>query len=104
VLLLHALAYVEQGRIVWSLHPVHALLVIPALVMCFFDWMLAARGVPYHPAVTGIISFVLALVLVRNALADSFGNWWIVSVFVLSAIPAAVCSWLSSEKQNGTAA
>ena len=69
--------------------------VIPFLVLCFFDWILAARNTSYRPAVVAAISFVLALLLIRNALAEFFGFWWAVAVFVLSAIPAAVCSWLS---------
>jgi hypothetical protein len=95
------LSYVAEGRVIWqhiNLPLMYAFTVIPFLVLCFFDWMLAARNTPYRPAVVAAISFVLALLLIRRALADSFGNWWAVAVFVLSAIPAVVCSWLSGEK------
>jgi len=101
-----ALTYLAEGRVVWQnlQHPaMYGFLAVPFLLLCALDALLAAQRVPYRPIFTGLASFAIVLILLRSIFAEVFGSFWLLYVFAFSAIPAALCSWLSSEKQNGGA-
>jgi hypothetical protein len=98
-----ALTYIAEGRVVWQnlQHPwMYVFLAMPFLLLCALDALLAAQRVPYRPIFTGLASFALVLILLRNIFAEDFGSFWLLYVCAFSAMPAAVCSWLSSEKQE----
>ena len=96
------LTYIAEGRVVWQnlQHPaMYAFLAVPFLLLCGLDAILAAQRVPHRPLFTGLASFAFVLVLTRNLFAEAFGSFWLLYIFAFSAIPAAVCSWLSSKRR-----
>lgn len=67
----------------------------PGLVVALADWLVAKTPIP---AVIGTTLFVyVALVLY---LAWDGSAKYIFVLGLIGAIPAAVCSWLSSDRQN----
>jgi FtsH-binding integral membrane protein len=77
---------------------------IPAWVSAAVDWKLSAKPIYlrlFGTAVTGAVAVMAALVSLHfEEILSDYAGFLIVAL--IGAIPAAVCSWLSSEKQNGT--
>jgi ABC-type branched-subunit amino acid transport system permease subunit len=99
-----ASVYIAAGRFVWlnlQQQLIYAIVGVSFLLLCGLDAIL--QRLQYRPVLIGLASFAIALLLTRDLSVEPFERWWLAHVFVCSAIPAAVCSWLSSEKQNGRA-
>ena len=76
---------------------------IPALSTAGIDWKLSAK-----PTYLRIVGTTFAGAVITGSIAfflwDGFSEFFpALMATLVGAIPAAVCSWLSSEKQNGRA-
>jgi hypothetical protein len=95
---LYAVLYILTGAEVDSLSgPAFCYLMFigPALVVALVDWGAARTRIP------SVIAATLFACLV-SVLAVTWAGTIDVLVFgLVGAIPAALCSWLSREKQNG---
>src|SRR6516225_3768664 len=76
----------------------------------FLDWLTAGMNwkLSEKPTYLGIVGTTFAGAVITGSIAfflwDGFREFFPALVATLvGAIPAAVCSWLSSEKQNGRA-
>jgi hypothetical protein len=77
---------------------------VPAIALAFVDWFLAAR-LRLTPRVvsTALVGYAIALAVALTAWDRSI--WFETLIFPLAgAVPAAICSWLSDEKQSGAKA
>jgi hypothetical protein len=78
--------------------------IIPAWLTAGMDWALSAK-----PTYLRIVGTAVTGALITDSVAlfmwGFFAGYWpVLMAGLVGAIPAAVCSWLSSEKQNGSAA
>src|SRR5262245_7953422 len=84
------------------LAPAYPIAIIPAWLMAGMDWKLSAK-----PTYLRIVGTTLAGALMTASVAFFMGDgppgefFPALMVALVGAVPAAVCSWLSSEKQNG---
>ena len=89
--------FLEMGLLFWMLGYAYLLAVIPAWLTAGVDWALSAK--PFYlrlvatMAVAAIMAELIAHSLGQRGEALTFG--------LIGAIPAAICSSLSSVKQNG---
>jgi hypothetical protein len=83
--------------VAWS----YAIGVLPAIALAFVDWFLAARlGALRRIASVALVALLMGILFTLST-SDS-SAWFDRLIFGLAnAIPAAICSWLSGEKQNG---
>jgi branched-subunit amino acid transport protein len=77
--------------------------IIPAWLTAGADWALSAK-----PTYLRIVGTAVAGAVITDSVAlfmwGFFAGYWpVLMAGLVGAIPAAVCSWLSSEKQNGRA-
>jgi hypothetical protein len=70
----------------------------PGLVLALVDWLVAKTPIP---AVIGTTLFAYGALVLFLAWDGSAKD--ILALGLIGAIPAAVCSWLSSGKPNGRA-
>ena len=68
---------------------------VPALIVCLVDWYLARRNIDYRPVWCALLGVVVSspLIVVNPSQINSV-RWMLFGLF--GAVPAAVCSWLSS--------
>jgi Na+/melibiose symporter-like transporter len=96
----YAVTYVLSGAPQDSgLGPVFMYLVfiVPALFVAVLDWLVAKSSIPAVVATT-LLAYVLSVLALGWALGSSNET---AALGLISAIPAAVCSWLSN-KPNGS--
>ena len=76
---------------------VYILGVIPALLTGAVDFALARRRVPWRPLWTGLFGFMASFIPLGGALIGGFVHGLFILLFgFVGAVPAALCSWLSS--------
>jgi hypothetical protein len=101
---IYAVLYILTGALVDSLSgPALCYLVFmgPALVVALIDRWASRLGVIHGVIATTLFAFGVSVLTVAWAL----GLHNVILAFgLVGAIPAAVCSWLSNEKQNGSLA
>jgi hypothetical protein len=96
-----AVLYVLTGAVVDSLSGpgiVYLVSTGPGLVLALVDWLVAKTPIP---AVIGTTLFAYGALVLFLAWDGSAKD--ILALGLIVAIPAAVCSWLSSRKPNGRA-
>ena len=77
---------------------VYAFGMIPALLMAWFDHVLAQRGISYRIALTALFAYGLSYVPLLGAFQLGFMHEPSVLLLgLIGAVPAAVCSWLATE-------
>lgn len=97
----YAVLYVLTGAVVDSLSGPGIMYLIsigPGLVLALVDWLVAKTPIP---AVIGTTLFAYGALVLFLAWDGSAKD--ILALGLIAAIPAAVCSWLSSGKPNGSA-
>jgi len=97
-----ALVYLLTGAVPDSLSGaafLYLIFVAPALVVAGVDWRVAKTRIPGVMATTlfGYGASTLFMVWDNGLSKESL------ALGLIGGIPAAVCSWLSREKQNGSA-
>jgi hypothetical protein len=70
--------------------------IVPGLLVALLDWLVAKTSVPAVIATT-LLTYGLSVLALSWLLGSSKQ---ILALGLIGAIPAAVCSWLSSEKQK----
>ena len=88
--------FMEIGLLVWMLGFAYVIAVIPAWLTAGVDWALSAKPFYFRLVATMVVAAILAVLTARY-----LGQRGEVLYFgLMGAIPAAVCSWMSSEKQK----
>jgi hypothetical protein len=95
IFLVHEAVIPEIGFIFTTLAYVYPIALIPASLTAAVDWSLSGRPVYLRIAVTVIFATILAE-LIAHQLLGVPGS---LNVWLMGAIPAAVCSWLAGMKQ-----
>jgi len=85
----------EIGFIFLTLAYVYPIALTPASLTAAVDWSLSGRPIYLRIAVTVIFATILAE-LIAHQLLGVPGS---LNVWLMGAIPAAVCSWLAGMKQ-----
>jgi hypothetical protein len=85
----------EIGFIFLTLAYVYPIALIPASLTAAVDWSLSGRPVYLRIAVTVIFATILAELTARLLGVPGSLNVWL-----MGAIPAAVCSWLSDKSMR----
>jgi len=96
----YAVLYVLTSAVVDSLSGPGIMYLVsigPGLVLALVDWLVAKTPIP---AVIGTTLFAYGALVLFWAWDGSAKD--IFALGLISAIPAAVCSWLSSGKPNGS--
>jgi hypothetical protein len=88
--------FLEMGLLFWMLGFAYLLAVIPAWLTAGVDWALSAKPLYLRLVATMIVAAIMAELTARNL--GQRGE--ILTYVAMGAIPAAICSWLSSEKQK----
>ena len=79
--------------------------VIPALLTAWFDHVLAKREMPYRIALTAVFGYFVSYVpLVGAFLMGFMHDPTVVLLGLVGAVPAAVCSWLATERRQPVSA
>jgi hypothetical protein len=79
----------------------YALGVIPALLMAWFDHVLAQRQMSFRIALTALFAYGLSYVPLLGALHLGFMHGASLVLFgLIGAVPAAMCSWLATERSR----
>jgi hypothetical protein len=94
---LYAVLYIVTGAVVDSLSGpalCYLFFIGPALVVALLDWLATGTRVPSVIAAT-LFAYAVSVLAVAWA-----GTRDVLVFGLVGAIPAAVCSWLSNEKQN----
>jgi hypothetical protein len=74
--------------------------VIPALLTAWFDHVLATRQMSYRIALTALFGYALSYVPLLGAFQLGFMSEPSAAlVGLIGAVPAAVCSWLATERR-----
>jgi hypothetical protein len=74
---------------------------IPALLMAWFDHVLAKRRISYRIALTALFAYGLSYVPLLGAFQLGFMHEPSVLLLgLIGAVPAAVCSWLATEHRQ----
>jgi hypothetical protein len=95
----YVVLYVLTGAVVDSLSGPGIMYLVsigPGLVLALVDWLVAKAPIPAVIGTTLFAYGALVLFLAWDGSAED-----ILALGLIGAIPAAVCSWLSSEKPNG---
>ena len=75
--------------------------VIPALLIAWFDQVLAQRQMSYRIALTASFAYALSYVPLLGAFQLGFMHEpSAVLLGLIGAVPAAVCSWLATERSQ----
>jgi hypothetical protein len=85
----------EIGFLIWVLGWAYAVAIIPAWLIAGLDWLLSGKSY-IRIVASSVAGAVLALLIARYL--GQKGEF--MAFGLMGAIPAAVCSWLSNEKQN----
>jgi hypothetical protein len=96
-----AVLYVLTGAVADSLSGPGIMYLVsigPGLVLALVDWLVAKTPIP---AVIGTTLFAYGALVLFLAWDGSAKD--IFALGLIAAVPAAVCSWLSSRKPNGMA-
>ena len=86
-----------------SLQMAYAIAVIPASLLGAVDWALSAKPNPIRVVGTTATAALTADLIALFMWGGSSDLWPVLMAGLVGGVPAAVCSWLSSEKQNGRA-
>jgi hypothetical protein len=89
------------GLLFFMLGYAYPIAVIPAWLTAGVDGVLSAQPFYLRLVATMVAAAVLAELTARYLGQDIRGE--LLTIGLMGAIPAAMCSWLSSEKQNGKA-
>jgi hypothetical protein len=74
---------------------------IPALLMAWFDHVLAQRRICYRIALTALFAYALSYVPLLGAFRLGFMHEPSVLLLgLIGAVPAALCSWLATERRR----
>jgi hypothetical protein len=88
-------------RQVMMLPTIYLFGVIPALLAAWFDHLLATRQMSYRIALTALFAYALSYVPLLGAFQFGFMHEpSVVLVGLIGAVPAAVCSWLATERRQ----
>jgi hypothetical protein len=80
---------------------VYAFGVIPALLIAWFDHVLAQRRICYRIALTALFAYVLSYVPLLGAFKLGFMHEPSVLLLgLIGAVPAALCSWLATDRRQ----
>lgn len=86
---------------VMMLPTVYLVGVIPALLTAWFDHVLAKREMPYRIALTAVFGYFVSYVpLVGAFLMGFMHDPSVVLLGLVGAVPAALCSWLATERRQ----
>jgi hypothetical protein len=100
----YAVLYILTGAVVDSLSGpalCYLVFIVPALVVALVDRSASRLGVIHGVIATALFAYGVSFLTVACAL----GLHNVILAFgLVGGIPAAVCSWLSNEKQNGSVA
>jgi hypothetical protein len=100
----YAVLYILTGAVVDSLSGpalCYLVFIVPALVVALVDRSASRLGVIHCVIATALFAYGVSFLTVACAL----GLHNVILAFgLVGGIPAAVCSWLSNEKQNGSVA
>ncbi len=89
--------FLEIGLLCYMLGLAYVIVLLPAWLTAGVDWALSAR-----PFYLRVVATMAAATILTELTARYMGEREeILNYALIGAIPAAVCSWLSSEKQNG---
>jgi len=97
----YAVIYVLTGAVVDSFSApalTYLVLIGPGLVVALLDWLVAKTPIPAVIGTTLVVYAALVLYLAWDGSAK-----YIFVLGLISAIPAAVCSWLSSDRKTRVA-
>jgi hypothetical protein len=75
--------------------------VIPAWLTAAVDWALSAKSTYLRIVGTAVAGAVITDSVALFMWGFFAGFWPVLMAGLVGAIPAAVCSWLASEKQSG---
>jgi hypothetical protein len=81
----------HAGFVFLTLALVYPIGLVPAAITAAVDWSLSKSAFYLRIAATVIVSMILAELMARL-----YGGSGSLTVWLMGAIPAAVCSWLSS--------
>jgi len=90
-----------MGLLFFMLGYAYPIAVIPAWLTAGVDGVLSAKPFYLRLVATMVAAAILAELTSRYLGQDIRGE--VLTIGLIGAIPAAMCSWLSSEKQNGKA-
>lgn len=90
-----AAAISTMGNIFMTLALLYPIGLIPAALTAVVDWSLSGRSNYLRMAVTVIFAIILAELIAQQGL----GVPWSPRVWLIGAIPAALCSWLAGRQQ-----
>jgi hypothetical protein len=93
--------FLPVGLLFFMLGYAYPIAVIPAWVTAGVDGVLSAKPFYLRLVATMVAAAILAELTARYLGQDIRGE--VLAIGLVGAIPAAMCSWLSSEKQNGKA-
>ena len=86
----------------WSLVGVaYVVAIIPAWLSAAVDWSLSTKPTYLRLPGTAIVGAAITGSVTLFMWGFFPGYWPVLMAGLVGAIPAVVCSWLSSEKQNG---
>jgi hypothetical protein len=95
----YAVIYILTGAVVDSFSGpglIYLVCIVPGLVLALVDWGFARTRIPAVIGTTLFVYGVLVLFLAWDGSAK-----YIFALGLIGAIPAAVCSWLSRDRQTG---
>ena len=79
--------------------------VIPALLVAWFDHVLAKREISYRIALTAVFAYFVSYVPLVGAFRMGFMHEpSVVLLGLVGAVPAAMCSWLATERRQAVGA
>ena len=90
------------GLLFFMLGYAYLIAAIPAWLTAGVDWVLSAKPFYLRLVATMVAAAILAELTARYLGQDVRGEE-VLTIGLIGAIPAAMCSWLSSEKQDGKA-
>ena len=97
--LIGARDFLEIGLLVWMLGFAYLLAVIPAGLTAGVDWSLSAK-----PLYLRLVATMAVAAIMAELIAHYLGQRGeVLTVGLIGAIPAAICSLLSSVRQTGRA-
>jgi hypothetical protein len=89
--------FMEAGMLIWMLGWAYMVAVVPAWLTAGVDWVLSARPLYLRLVATMAVAAIMAVLSARYGFGQK-GEYLYFGL--MGAIPAAVCSWLSSETQK----
>jgi hypothetical protein len=87
------------ARLTFDYH--HIVGIVPALLLAWFDDVLATRNVPHRIECTTVMAYVLSYVPMLGALSLPFvHNPYVWLLGMIGAVPGAACSWLATDEPD----